>query len=170
MKKAYNWWEDPKNTEEVQRISWWEHSENKTFIQFPLSIINDHGYFVVASNSETKQLIGNIGGSSAQGDTLKGAVDQYFKLIKFHHEFLNEKMLSYQRWVPFRKGPWGKIGGNWFAIFGINMHFRYGKGMKGGFYIPYTKLNISLHNNWNAYNRWKSKNKHEKVSNNTKPS
>lgn len=157
-KQNYNWWDDPKNQEEVKRISWWNHSRNMKTIEFPLSIIQEGENWTVASNDETKKLIGKLG-NAASGKTQQEAIDSFWKIIRFHHEFLNEERLSYQRWVPFRKGPWGNTGGNWASIFGIHVYLRYGKNMKGGWYIPFTKLNISLSNDWLMYKRWKKEKK-----------
>ena len=52
-------------------------------------------------------------------------------------------------------GNWKHTGGGWFVIFGLHFYFRYGKGMKGGKYIPFTKLNISFHSEWAMYKKWK---------------
>lgn len=157
MKTEDNWWEDPKNKDEVDRLSWWEHPENKGSISLPVSIIEtDDGGYVIGSNKETEATIGKVGGT-ASGKTRKEAIDEYWKLLKFHYKFLNEERLNYQRWVPFKKGPWGKTGGNWFAVFGIQVYFRYGKKMKGGWYIPFTNLNISFSSYWKLYRKLKSK-------------
>lgn len=172
MNKAYNWWDDPKNAEEVKRISWWEHDENKTTIQLPVSIIkrDDCDRYTIAANKDTKELIGDIGGASSAYSKDEVAIS-FWNTIKFHQKFLTEQRLNYQRWVPFRKGPWGKIGGNWFAIFGFHVYFRYENKikLKGGWYFPFTKLNISFSNDWIIYTNWKKEN-YEKVSNNIKSS
>jgi hypothetical protein len=154
--KGYNWWEDPKNAEEVKRISWWEHPENKTTVEIPVSIVSDGKYWCVGTNKDTERLIGEVPISS-KGESREDAVSSFFSILKFHLMFEEQCRLSYQRFVPFRKGPWGHIGGNWFAIFGIHVSFRYGKNMKGGWYIPFTKLNISVHNDWSVYRNWKNK-------------
>lgn len=156
MNKYYNWWEDPNNKEEVDKLSWWNHSENKTFIEFPVSIIQDGKYWVIGTNDDTYKLMGDNFNSSAQGDTKEEAIQQFFLGLHIILDYSEKCRLNYQRWVPFRKGPWRKIGGTWFAIFGFHVYFRYGKGMKGGWYIPFTKLNISFSSDWALYKHYKN--------------
>ncbi len=155
MMEEYNWWTDPKNKEQVERLSWWEHPENKTFIEIPVSIIQDGKYFCLASNSATEALVGENVVHSTQGKSREEVIAKMFTLMKVHNKWLNEQRISYQRWVPFRKGPWSKIGGHWFAIFGLHFNFRYGN-VKYGWYVPFTKLNISFQNEWKLYKKWKS--------------
>lgn len=156
-----NWWDDPKNQEEVKRISWWDHPENKRFFQFPISVITDDGKtWCVTSSKETEKLIGKVGGCS-QGKSEEEAITKYFQLIKWHYDFLNEERMNYSRWVPLKIGPWESIGGKWFSVFGLHVSFRHGKGMKGGWYIPLTKLNISTYSEWTTYRKWIKDHQHE---------
>ena len=108
MKEEYNWWTDPKNTGKVKEISWWNHKENKTFFEFPISIIQEDKYWVVASNEDSEKLLGDRIGGSGQAKSKEKAIERYFSLLKWHFEFLEEERLRYQRWIPFRKGSWGK--------------------------------------------------------------
>lgn len=137
---------------------WWEKEENKTTIEIPVSIVKDRTAWVVGCNSETKKKIGGLGGT-VQGDTREEAIDEFFKTMRFVHHFNLKRSLSYERWVPLILGPWGSIGGNWITIFGMNFNFRYGKNLKHGWYIPFTKLNISFHNKWKTYNKFVKENK-----------
>jgi len=155
MQNKYSWWEDPKNKEEVERISWWNHPENKEDYMLPISVINSDGVWVATCNDETKLVLGDRLHGCAQGDTKADAIEKMFQLIRFSHEFSERQVMRYQRWVPFRKGNWKHTGGGWFVIFGLHFYFRYGKGMKGGKYIPFTKLNISFHSEWAMYKKWK---------------
>lgn len=153
-KNSYNWWEDPKNKEQVERISWWEHPENKTFVELPVAIVQDGNYWCIGTNKETEKLLGkDLSSVSASGDTKEEAITNFFSLLKASHSFEKMCRLKYQRWVPFRKGNWKHTGGTWFVVFGIHVYFRYGKGMKGGWYVPFTKLNISVHNEWKLSTR-----------------
>lgn len=152
MKENYNWWTDPKNAEKAYQYSWWEHPENKDTYQFPISIIKDGKYFVVSGNSETKQLIGDIG-NAAQGETKEEAIKKFFLLIRYAYDFQEESRLKFQRWVPFRKGS------NWFSIFGIHFYFRYGRQNKYGWFVPFTKLNVFISSDWSAYKRYKKEQK-----------
>ena len=165
QKDNYNWWDDPKNEEEIKRISWWEHPISKKFFDFPISAVESDGYWVVACNSDTEKLIGNGLSVSAQGKTKEEALKKMFMMIALTHDYSEECRLNYQRWVPFRKGDWKHSGGTWFIIFGIQFYFRHGNGMKGGVYIPFTKLNISISNDWITYRNWKLNKKNEQNKN-----
>lgn len=156
--KKYNWWDDPKNAEEVQRISWWEYTENKTTIELPVSIVENGGYWTITGNKETEKLIGSGLSVCASGESKDEAIRSFFILMKVAHSYEEECRLKYQCWVPFRKGDWGHTGGTWFVVFGIHFYLRYGKGMKGGKYILFTKLNISIHSEWTTYKNFKNKN------------
>lgn len=156
MEQSYNWWKDHKNKEQVEKLSWWNHEQNKDFTNFPISIIkDDNGMFTVSTNEDTEKLIGITLHGVCSAKTKEDAIKQMFIIIKLTHDYSEDRRLSYQRWVPFRKGPWGHTGGNWFNIFGINVYFRYGRGMKGGWYIPFTKLNISISSDWKIYRNYK---------------
>lgn len=150
-----DWWENPKNKEEVDRLSWWNHPENKKFFSLPVSVVKDGKWYVASTNSETEKYLGQDLTGCAQGKTEEEALNRLFQVIKWCHEHSEESRLRYGRWVPLKIGPWGHTGGNWFAFFGLNVYFRYGKNMKGGFYIPLTKLNISFTNEWTTYRNWK---------------
>jgi len=154
-KEKYNWWTDPKNKEYIDKLSWWSHEENKQMIPFPVSIKNDGNVWVATCNDETKKLLGENLYGCAQGKTKEEAIQKMFILIKMAHDYSEGCRLSYQRWVPFRKGDWKHTGGKWLIIFGIQVYFRYGNGMKGGWYVPFTKLNIYFSNEWIAYKKYK---------------
>lgn len=157
MTGKYNWWDDPKNKEEVERISWWNHPENKEVFNLPIAVVKSEGGWVATCNSETEKYLGKKLHGCAQGKTKEEAISQMFLTIRITHEFSEQCRLSYQRFVPFRKGNWQRVGGMWFVVFGIHVYFRYGKGMKGGKYIPFTKLNISISNDWTLYRDSKKK-------------
>lgn len=149
MSTEINWWTDPKNAKEVKNISWWDHDQNKTTTPFPISIIQDGDQWTACSNGDTDKLIGEKLNCVASGDSKEDAILQLFMMIRITHEYSEKSRLRSEPWVPFRKGDWKQRGGRWFTIFGINFYFRYGKGMKGGKYIPFTKQNISIHSQWN---------------------
>jgi hypothetical protein len=153
--KTYNWWDDPNNQEEVKRISWWNHPENKEDYMLPISVIESDGVWVAAFNDETKLVLGDRLSGCSQGETKAAAIEGLFKIVRITHDYSEQLVLRYQRWVPFRKGNWKHIGGTWFVVFGLHIYFRYGKNMKGGWYVPFTKLNISIHNEWIIYKNHK---------------
>jgi len=156
MKNNYNWWEDPKNKEEIDKISWWNHEERSKLVNLPIGLIEDGEYWIASTNDKTEEFLGKQLTGCGQGKTKEEAIKRLFDIIRWTHEYSEECRLNYQRWVPFRKGPWGKIGGNWFAIFGIHIYFRYGKRNKGGWFIPFTKLNISISSDWKIYRNYKT--------------
>lgn len=155
MKNEYNWWTDSKNADVVKNISWWNHDENKETYPLPISVIQEGEYFIVSSNDDTLKIIGDIGQQTGQGKTKEEAINQYFSLLRMSYEYQENCRLSYQRFIPFRLGPWNMIGGKWFSIFGFHFYFRTGKNMKGGYYIPFTNLNISFSNDWIVYENYK---------------
>lgn len=157
--KEYNWWADPKNAEEVKRYSWWDHSECKQDYYFPISVAESDGSWTASFNSETKELVGdNLHGCASSRISESDAISKLWALVKMQLDYEHGCSLNYQRFVPFRKGPWQHKGGRWISIFGIHIYFRNGDGMKGGWYIPFTKFNISVNSDWSIYKRWKKKN------------
>lgn len=128
----------------------------KQFIEIPISIKFYGDTWIICSNSETDRYLGKHLHSVTSGQSREEAIENFFRIVRFNHDYWRLSALSYQRWVPFRKGPWKKYGGQWFVVFGIHFHFRYGKNMKGGWYIPFTKLNISVINEWLVYKRLKN--------------
>lgn len=165
MDKIYNWWEDPKNKEEVEKISWWNHPEHKTSIELPVAIVNEGDFWVIAGSSETERLIGRLA-NSTQGNSREDAIIHFWTLMRFEYEYLDDCRLNYQRWVPFRKGDWKHMGGTWFTIFGIQVYFRHGKNMQHGWYVPFTKLNISISSEWTVYKRFKIKREENPIKQN----
>jgi hypothetical protein len=159
MGQRYNWWEDPKNKEEIEKISWWNHAENKEDYSFPISVIQSGDVWVASCNDETRLLMGDSFNGCAQGDTKADAIEKMFKIFKISQEYSQELVFRYQRWIPFRKGNWKYTGGKWFVVFGIHVYFRYGKKMKGGWYIPFTKLNVSVYSEWSIYRNYLKKKK-----------
>jgi hypothetical protein len=139
---------------------WWEDEKNKHDFEFPVSVVNESGVWVATCNENTKVLLGDKVHACAQGNTKDEAIRKMFSMIRFMHEYSDECRMNYQRFVPFRKGDWSQTGGKWFVIFGINFYFRYGSKMKHGWYFPFTKLNISINNEWVEYSRLK-KNKYK---------
>lgn len=150
----YNWWKDPANKERVEKLSWWNHPENQTMVEIPVAIIQDGKYWIVSSNDETKKFLGNLG-AVAQGDTKDEALRHFFTILQMDYDHNVEERMKFSRWVPLKIGPWKSIGGKWFSVFGIHVSFRYGDGMKGGWYVPFTKLNISMHSEWAVYRNCK---------------
>jgi len=141
----------------MENFNWWDDPKNKETFDLPISVINEDEYWVVSFTKETQLLLGEQMNHCAQGKTKEEAIDRLFAVVRFTNDYLEECGLSHQRWVPFRKGDWKHIGGKWIIIFGIQIYFRYGKGMKGGAYFPFTNLNVSVSSEWTAYKKYKAK-------------
>ncbi len=106
----------------------------------------EYGEYYIYSTKKFEEVVGTfIYGS---GKTLKAAERQFWSMAKFIFQYNHDRSMELDKWKPFQKGDWGHIGGSWFTIYGIRVYFRYGGGMFGGRYIPFTKLNISVHNYW----------------------
>lgn len=83
-----------------------------------------------------------------QGETKEEAIRKFWIIANIHLDYLNERKHQADKWEPLRIGPWKSKGGRWFTIFGQHFSFRYGKQNKGGWFVPFTKLNISYYNEW----------------------
>lgn len=120
---------------------------NIEFIDFPVDVIyTEEEHWVICSNEETKKLLGSSMNIVVQGDTKEEAIQQFFLHLRMTVDFYKKDANKYRKYAPLIIGDWSHIGGSWFQIFGIHVYFRYGKDMKGGFYIPFTKLNIMISN------------------------
>lgn len=164
-KQEYSWWDDPANAEKVKEMSWWDHKENKRMFNLPVSVIqegdSEGDSWTASFNSDTERLFGEVLSGVASGATLEEAITRLFKIVQIDYNYNVEMKFNYQRWVPLIIGPWKFNGGRWFTVFGIHVYFRYGNKMMGGWYIPFTKLNIIVNNEWRSYNRWIKKHKTE---------
>lgn len=142
-----------------ENYSWWEDSQNKEVFELPISVVKNGDWWVAACNEDTKKLLGDRLHGVSQGRTKQEAIEGVFESIRIIHDYSEDCMLNYQRFVPFRKGSWNRRGGEWFAFFGIHVYLRYGSNMQGGFYIPFTKLNVLITNEWTAYKAFKIRKK-----------
>lgn len=152
-----------KETEKYEKydLNWANNPKHKDTFPFPISTIYDGKWWVATVNEDTEKLIGDEIGACALGETEEDAIRKMFMLIRYQFEHHKEEALRYERWVPIIVGSWGRIGGTWISIFGIKFYFRYGSGMRGGVYVPLTKLNISTQSAWKAYKNWKLNKKNE---------
>lgn len=154
-KLTFDEWKEQLFNSIERAINWWEKPENKTTIEIPVSMIQEaDGSWVIGSNKETEDLLGNhLSSIVDSGKTREIAIKKFFEVMRFLHEYSVDRKMSYSRWVPLKVGPWKK-GGRWVEIFGIMISFRYGDSMKGGWYVPFTKLNISVYNGWVNYRKF----------------
>lgn len=115
-------------------------------ISIPAILFKDGDQFTIMTTDETEKIIGQP--LVASGKTREDAENKIWEMLRVVNEFHIERSRELNKYKFFQHGPWGKIGGNWFTILGINVYFRKGKNMIGGWYIPFTKLNIRIHNHW----------------------
>lgn len=84
-----------------------------------------------------------------QENTLEAATEHFWKSAKIASSYHQKRSKELNKWKPFQKGEWKSTAGSWFIVYGFKFYFRYGADMKGGWYIPLTKMNITITNLWN---------------------
>lgn len=94
----------------------------------------------------------------SQGKSFEEAEKDLISMIKMINKYHLNRANYLKKYEWFSKGDWNHTGGSWFTILGIHVYFRYGKGMQGGgWYIPFTKMNVSITNYWRQ--KWSKKEK-----------
>lgn len=120
-----------------------------TTINIPFGIIEEEVNVMLFPIQETEEKLGKyLCTAYGNGKTIEEAEQQFYTILKLLTDIDRERSLELDLWKPFQKGDWSMLGGTWVTIFGIHIYFRYGKNMKHGWFIPFTKLNISTHNYW----------------------
>lgn len=102
--------------------------------------------YYVNCTKESEEVLGQY--VFGYGDTEEAAVEEFWKSFELIHKYYFNRARKCERWIPLEIGNWKNRGGKWFTTFGIHVYFRYGDNMKGGKYIPLTKLNIMVTNYW----------------------
>ncbi len=126
-------------------------------LEIPVGMIEGDGGFVIFNTKETDQILGKVS-IVIQEESLEEAKRVYLILLKSHIEWAEDRSRQLDKWKPFQKSGKNTMTRSfWFMIFGMHFYFRRGKGMKGGWYIPFTNLNISFHNYWIPYRKPESK-------------
>lgn len=115
-------------------------------LSFPVGYQCDEGHHMVYDTDETKKFLDIPVVVSAESKT--EAIKNYWTIVSVHLSFLNDIYQRHNRWALFYKGSWKERGTHWFSVFGFHFYFRHGKNMRGGAYLPFTKLNVSLTNYW----------------------
>ena len=119
------------------------------YLKFKAEMIQGENGVVISTDK--KNLLGSI---VVHGKSYKEAENNFWEMAAFIHKHHEQRSLELNRWKWFQKGDWGKPGGNWFIVFGINVYFRYGNtplnriSIRGGWFIPFTNLNIMINNYW----------------------
>lgn len=120
--------------------------KKKHKIGIEVELFEDDGKFVICPVDNCPIFQGIV----SQGHTLEAAEKKFIQLAGYMQEYYIERSNDLDRWKPFNKGNWSRRGGTWFTVFGVGLYFRFGQGMKGGFYVPLTKMNITFTNHWKA--------------------
>ena len=115
-------------------------------INIPILLIEYEDKYLLSTTSESEKILTTS--ICVEGDTLEKVEEAFQEALQFTNEYHLERSNELNKWKIFQKGNWSQTGGCWFIIYGIKMYFRKGKGMKGGKYIPFTSLNISVYNFW----------------------
>lgn len=140
------WW--------IEKITWvmMEHKMDKEIIKLNIDVelVREDEYFILATTDKSKELLGEF--ICVQGKSQQEVETEFWEMLKFINDYNKERSDELNKWKPFQKGDWSHIGGTWFTIYGFHMYFRKGKGMIGGWYVPFTDLNISVHNFWRKRN------------------
>lgn len=117
--------------------------EIKTHISLPVKHYISRGEHYITPNKEYTNM-----GFCATGKTFEEAEKDFLKYMKFSNVYNMDEISMLNKRAIFVGGDWSRMGGRWFQILGFHFYFRYGKNMHGGWYIPFTKLNIRINNLW----------------------
>lgn len=119
----------------------------KDFLKIPVLILREKDQSVsIVSYSETDRMLPNS--PSGHGKSLEEATLNFWLSHNIQQEYIENMAKKAYKWVPIRIVPWKQIGGQWLSIYGFRFYFRYGKGMRGGRYVPFTLFNITFSNYW----------------------
>lgn len=118
----------------------------KIMLELPVLYYYKNGHHVLVSYEATDKLLDIP--VVVQKNTKEDAIKAFWITVSIHLQHLNDRSCLLDRVHPLQIGPWKHRGGRWFSTFGLNFYFRVGKGMKGGFYLPFTNLNVSFSNYW----------------------
>lgn len=121
-------------------------TKEKIKLSIEVELIREDEWFIIHSTNEFEEILGQH--AYSQDKSLEEAEKSFWNMIKFTNKFHEQRSKELDKYKFFQKGNWSHIGGTWFTVLGINIYFRYGSNMKYGWYIPFTKLNISVNNAW----------------------
>lgn len=122
-----------------------ETIKKEGFVQIPVEIAEEEGTIYIVPKKEYSYT-----GFVAQGKTMEEATKQFLMYTALGVEYAQRESRNYFRRAIFISGSWKGMGSYWFIILGMSFNFRIGsrKKLKGGFFIPFTNLNISFTNYW----------------------
>lgn len=115
------------------------------FIKIPVLFITDElsTTTTITTTPAGEKLTGNP--IIASGETQTEAIKQFKLLLEVNTAYYKrqDQKLTNRTIII---GDWKRPGGRWFSVFGIGLYFRKGKQNKGGKFIPFTDINLSLIN------------------------
>lgn len=115
-------------------------------MSIPALLIREENCYVIVATDEGEAMLGQA--AYSQGTTREEAEKEFWNMIRFLNEYYEQRSRELDCWKPIQIGDWKHIGGTWFTVYGFHFYFRRGNGMQGGWYVPGTKLNISISNCW----------------------
>lgn len=121
--------------------------KTKTNAYLPIQMEEVEYGFIATPSEETLKYLPDIPLVGA-GVTKEAAMEDMFFSLNVLFQYHEEKHLAYERMIPLVIGP---KGSRWIMIFGFFISIRYGKQNKGGWFIPFTKVNISIQNRWTQF-------------------
>ena len=113
------------------------------YLKFKVDMFQDETGVVITAYK--KGLFSSI---AVQGKSFKEAENHFWALAWDISKYHQKRSDELNCWKWFQKGDWKQPGGSRFIVFGIAVYFRYGKQMKGGWFVPFTNMNISIHSYW----------------------
>lgn len=133
----------------------------KTTIEIPVRyeemISKDEKYVVMFNGDEFTDLFPKLG-IVEQATSLDEAKADFLRTLSFHFKYLQKRQVKADCWIPLE---WNYSGTGlrtfWVKIFGLRFYFRIARKepkfpMKGGWFVPLTRLNISFYNCWKNQN------------------
>lgn len=115
-------------------------------LKLKAKLIQHEDEFLIFIDGKEEEILGQS--LCASANTIEEAQEKFWQMAKSINQYHADRSNELNKWKLFQKGDWTHIGGTWFTLIVIQIYFRYGKGMKHGRYIPFSKLNISIHNYW----------------------
>lgn len=96
------------------------------------------------------------------GDSIEKAEQNFLECYKDIIETYKRdsdllKLLIPFKYYAFRDRDTNKLLSLSMTSYGLNVYIRIGKGMIGGWYIPFTQINLTFNNYWNKIKRKKKK-------------
>lgn len=122
-----------------------EVSKSRGYVRLPVEVIVGPDGYVLSTDTSVNEH-GHV--CVSFGKTRKRAEEDYLSHLNVMWRYYKDRSRELDLWKPFQSGDWSSIGGKWIIVYGIHVYFRVGSGMRGGWYVPFTRLNIMVVNLW----------------------